>query len=428
MNRGGTQEGPAPALWLGYGPTGGRVSLRHVELRQRLLVMGRRADEMAALIVYAAREAGLRTLVLDLDGTISDRVSGYLESYDYSCFLYDAFQLEEEDGVRHGQLLAAAYTSVLDLSSEEESIMMAALHRLAQADVRASPKPLCDAIGGVEGFRGFYVEKLQGRIGSLKFLESAENGSVRSLMSLGGSLVSFRSASYPQAMEVAAAAFVAKLLAMMPGARTRPDLVVLNCAHRVFKSSPRVEHANRFITELLAAATTFVLVSDERQFLSPQVQDSFPFKIVSSDAWNDGVEERWKGSSREPVLPNAYVMADGHFGHHRTVIARGYEIKIGELRKGPGVVPEDEQPDETLTLVILNDIKEYEAPTRASIIEFLSGEYGKEAVERELDRLHFGGQIALQDGEEEEGGRGGPPMLVYRLTSSGATLLEALSN
>ncbi len=97
-------EGRAPALWLGYAPTGGRVSLRHVEMRQRLLVTGRRADEMAALLAYAGREAGLRTIVLDLDGNISDRVSGYCESYDYTCFLYDAFQIEEDEATRHSQL------------------------------------------------------------------------------------------------------------------------------------------------------------------------------------------------------------------------------------------------------------------------------------------------------------------------------------
>ncbi len=324
----------APSLWLGFGPTGGRISLKHVEMRQRLLVSGRRADELAALLAYAGREAGLRTLVLDLDGSIAERVSGYFESYDYTCFLYDAFQLEEEDATRHGQLIAAAYTAALGLSSEEEAIMVAALHKLAQGDIRASPAVLFEALGTVEGFRGFYVERLQGRIGGLKFLESAENGSLRSLLPLGGSLISFRSTSYPQAMEVAAAAFIAKLLVMLPSAKTGPDLVIMNGAHRIFRTTPRVEHANRLLTELLDSPTTFVLASDERQFLSQPVQDAFPFKIMSSDAWNEGVEARWKGTTREPVLPNAFVMADGHFGHQRTFIARSFEARKAEAEEG----------------------------------------------------------------------------------------------
>ncbi|MDA4134107.1 MAG: hypothetical protein OK441_00875 [Thaumarchaeota archaeon] len=417
-------EGRAPALWLGYAPTGGRVSLRHVEMRQRLLVTGRRADEMAALLAYAGREAGLRTIVLDLDGNISDRVSGYCESYDYTCYLYDAFLLEEDDATRHSQLLAAAYTAALDLSSEEEAIMMAALHKLARGDIMASPAVLFEAIGTVEGFRGFYVEKLQGRIGAVKYLESAENGSLRSLMSLGSSLISFRSASYPQAMEIAAAAFVAKLLSVMQSAKTVPDLVIISGAHRIFRALPKVDHSNRLLTELLESRTTFVLASDERQFLSQQVQDAFPFKILSSDAWNEGVRERWKGNAREPVLPNSYVMADGHFGHQRTLIARTFEPRRAELRKGPPVVEANRTHDDGLTLIVLDDIKRYGASTRASLIEFLSGEYGAERVQHELDRLHSQGHITLQ---EKEVRPGGPPMLVYALTPSGETLLEALA-
>jgi len=413
----------APSLWLGYAPTGGRINLRHVEMRQRVLVTGRRADEMAALLAYAGREAGLRTLVLDLDGNISDRVSGYFESYDYTCFLYDAFLLEEDDATRHSQLLAAAYTTALDLTSEEEAIMMAALHKLARGDIMASPAVLFEAIGTVEGFRGFYVEKLQGRIGAVKYLESAENGSLRSLMSLGSSLISFRSASYPQAMEIAAAAFVAKLLSVIQSAKTAPDLVIISGAHRVFRALPKVGHSNRLLTELLESRTTFILACDERQFLSQLGQDAFPFKIMSSDAWNEGVEGRWKGNPREPVLPNSYVMADGHFGHQRTLVARSFEPKRAELRKGPAVVESNMAHNDGLTLIVLDDIKRYGASTRASLIEFLSGEYGADAAQHELDRLHSQGHITLQ---EKEVRPGGPPMMVYALTSSGETLLEAL--
>jgi len=301
--------------------------------------------------------------------------------------------------------------------------MMAALHKLARGDIMASPAVLFEAIGTVEGFRGFYVEKLQGRIGAVKYLESAENGSLRSLMSLGGSLISFRSASYPQAMEIAAAAFVAKLLTVMQTAKTAPDLVIINGAHRIFRALPKIDHSNRLLTELLESRTTFVLASDERQFLSQPVQDAFQFKILSSDAWNKGAEERWKGNPREPILPNSYVIADGHFGHQRTLIARSFEPKRAELRKGPPAVESNRVHDEELTLIVLDDIKRYGASTRASLIEFLSGEYGAEAVQRELDRLHSQRHITLQ---EKEVRPGGPPMMVYALTPSGETLLEAL--
>jgi hypothetical protein len=146
---------------------------------------------------------------------------------------------------------------------------------------------------------------------------------------------------------------------------------------------------------------------------------------MSSDAWNDGVDGRWKGNARQPVLPNAFVMSDGHFGHQRAVIARSFEAKTGELRQGPSGPEPSKTPDYGLTHIILDDVKRYEAPTRASLIGFLSGEYGAGAVQRELDRLHSQGLITLQ---EREVRAGGPPMLAYGLTPSGERLLEALGS
>jgi hypothetical protein len=417
------EKARAASLWLGYAPTGGRVSVRHDELKGKLLVAGHAADDVASLLAYACQEVGLKVLILDTDGHITERVSGYFETYDYTCFLYDAFQLEEEDGPRHSQLIAAAYTAAMDLSSEEEAIMNAAMQKLTMQDTRASPVVLFDALEGVEGFRGFYIDKLKGRIGALKFLESAENGSFRSLLSLGSSIVSFRSAQYPQAMEVAAAAFVAKLLTMLPSARSKPDLVIMNDVHRLFRANPRPQHVNRLLGELLDASITVVLVSDQSHALSQALQDGFPSKILSSDAWNEGAEGRWKGNSREPILPNACVIADGHFGHQRTFIPRLFEVKTSEPRKGPGVV-EQMPADDKLTALILDDVRQFDASTRASLIEFLSGDYGAESVKHELDRLESQGHIKL----ESKPVRSGDPMLVYTLTASGQRLLEMLHN
>ncbi len=424
MNAEGREAARAVSLWLGYAPTGGRVSLRHDDMRKRLLVGGHRADELASLITYSAREADLRTLVLDTDGHLSKTVSGYLEHYDYTCFLHDAFQIEEDDATRHGQLIASAYTCAMGLSSEEESIITVGLQRLALEDNTASPAVLFNSLDAVEGFRGFYVDKLKGRISGLKFLNAAENGSLRSTLPLGGSIINFGSALYPQAMEVAAAVFLAKLLVMLPHAKTGPDLIIVSGAHRIFRALPKVQHAERLLTELLDSPGTFVLASDHLQGVSPAVQEAFPNKILSSDVWNEGIEERWKGNTREPVLPNAFVLADGHFGHQRTFIARTFEPKYSEPRKGPAAMDEAKAPDDELTAVILEDINRYEAPTRASLIGFLSGEYGNDVVEAELDRLFAQEIIALESYAPKSGA---PPMLVYVLTEKGKRALEAMS-
>jgi hypothetical protein len=268
------------------------------------------------------------------------------------------------------------------------------------------------------------VDKLKGRIASLKFLEAPENGSFRSLLSLGSSIVTFRSAQYPQAAEIAAAAYLSKLLTVLPGARSKPDLVILNDAHRLFRANPRPQHVNRLLSELLDASITVVLVSDQNHALSQTLRDAFPSKILSSDAWNEGVEGRWKGkNTREPILPNALVMADGHFGHQRTFIPRSFEVKASEPRKGPGVI-ERMPADDKLTALILEDVKRYSASTRGSLIDFLSGDYGADGVKHELDRLEAQGHIKL----ESKPVRSGDPMVVYTLTASGQRLLEMLSN
>lgn len=410
------------SLWMGYAQTGGRMSLRLNEMRQRLLVGGGRADELAALVVYAARECGLRTLVLDADGQLSKTISGHLEAYDYTCFLYDAFQIEEEGANRHAQLIAGAYSAALSLDSEEEAIINAGLHQLAARDNRASPSVLFDALDAVEGFRGFYVDKLKGRIGGLKFLESAENGSLRSLLPRGGSVISFGSAKYPQAMELSSAVFLAKLLAVLPHAPVTPEVIVLSGAHRVFRALPRVQNGERLFTELLDSPGTFVLASDQVHGLSQTVQNALPFKILSSDAWNSGVGA-WKGSVRQPVLPNTCVIVDGHFGRERSFIPRAFEPRYSEPRTGPDATERrPAERSEELTAVILDDVARHEAPTRQSLVEFLSGEFGTEQVEREVDRLESMECIRL---ETKDVRKGGPPMLVYSITEKGRRILEA---
>lgn len=415
--------GAPPSIWLGYAPTGGHVSIRYDELKGKLLIAGHSADNLASLLAYTLREAGVKTLILDVDGHLSERVSGYFETYDYTCFLYDAFQIEEEGGPMHGQLIAAAYTAAMDLTSEEEAIMNAAMQKLLTQDTKASPVVLFEVLATVEGFRGFYVEKLQGRVAALKFLESPENGSLTSLLSLGGSLVSFSDARYPQAAEVAVAIFIAKLLSMFPGAKSKPDVLIVNDAHRIFRSNPRPQHVNRLLSELLDASVTVVLVSDQKRALNESLQDAIPVKILSSDAWNDKVESRWREHTHDAILPNSYAIADGHFGHQRTFIPRAFETRVSEPRKGPGVMAQMKAPDNELTKLILEDIKRYDTPTPVSIVEFLSGDYGAENVKHELDRLHSQGLIRLDAKERRDGSEA---MLVYALTENGSRLLEVL--
>jgi len=418
----------AASLWLGYAPTGGRVWLRFDELKRRLLIGGHSADSVASLLAYACNQAGLNALVLDADGHLAERVSGYFQTYDYTCFLYDAFQLDDEDPPRHSQLIAAAYTAALDLTSEEEAIVNAGMQQLAMKDTVASPTVLFNALEAVEGFRGFYVDKLKGRIGGLKFLEGAENASFKSLLELGNCLVTFRGTKYPQAMEVAVAIFLAKLIAGLPRAKVKPDLVIINDAHRVFRAAPRPLHSNRLLTELMDSGITVVLASDQVHAISEVVLRSFSTKLLSSDVWNERTKDyRYRSTTPEfePVLPNAMVIEDGHFGHIRSFIPRLFEERTSEPRTGPVVDERMKSADNKLTALILQDIASYEAPTRDSLLGFISAEYDPEVVKHELDRLHQQGLIEL---EKKAVRGGGEEMLVYSITDAGRRLLEAMGN
>lgn len=415
--------GSPPSIWLGYEPTGGRVSLRLDDLNQRLLVAGQRSDDLSALIAYACQESGLRMLILDTNGTVSEEVSGYMEHYDYNCLLYDAFQVEEEESTRHGQLIAAAYAAALGLDSEEEAIVNAGLQKLAIQDNRASPDVLFDAMDSVEGFRGFYVDKIKGRVGALKFLESAENESLRSLLPLSGSIVSFATAIYPQVREVVPAVFLAKLLAILPRANVRPDIIMLTGAQRVFGGLPRVKHRERLLAEVLDSRMTFVLATGQMHALSQSVVESFPNKILSSDAWNNRVENRWREHFHDPILPNASVIVDGHYGHQRTFIARSFEARFQRAKTSPKATEGSRGRDSELMRVILEDIRRYETPTRTSIIEFLSAEFGIGAVESELDALFAEGCVKLETRESKPGGHA---MLVYVITPRGLRVLEGM--
>src|SRR6266849_2565344 len=79
-------------LRLGYSQTGGEASLRIDELQGRLLILGARANEMAAVFAYASREAGLKPLILDMDGYLSSQVSGYFPPFRMADILYDLYR------------------------------------------------------------------------------------------------------------------------------------------------------------------------------------------------------------------------------------------------------------------------------------------------------------------------------------------------
>jgi hypothetical protein len=191
------------SVWLGYSQIGGAANLRIDELGGRLLILGGRANEMASLLAYASSEAGCKPLILDMDGHISSKVSGYLSAFRLADILYDLYRMDESGPRAHGELLSSAYTAALDLTFEEEAILDAAMQNLAAQDNMASPPVVYDALSGTEGFRGFYVDKLKGRIGTLKSLDAADSSSLDQLLSRPeGAIVDLSGSGMPRAAEL----------------------------------------------------------------------------------------------------------------------------------------------------------------------------------------------------------------------------------
>lgn len=399
------------ATWLGFTPEGGRAEIRLRDLGGKVLLLGQRAGEISALLAFAGAEAGEKLTVLDIDGFLERRVSGYFHTFDYRSFLYDAFHIEGQDA-KHGQFIAAAYATALDLTYEEEAILNSALQIVVSQDNMASPPVLFDALGKVEGFRGFYVDKLKGRVGSLKLLDATHVEDFGSLLE-GGALVSFGQAPYPQAAELAVALFIAKLLALHATSDHAPDAIMVTGVHRLFRSVTRMLHGNRLMAYMMDSTEPLALASDQPALLSGNLVASVPVKIYSSDIWN-ATKDR-----REPsVLPSSFVIHEQRLGAHVEFVPRHVALRASR----PAVPSYSRELNRDLARLVLEEIDRFDTATRESVVAYLSIEHLRLDIEGELDKLYAGGYLIQ---EMKEAGSG-PPIFAYTVTDSGKRLLQEL--
>jgi len=406
-----TQRAPG---WLGYSLDGTRSQVGIGALGDRLLLLGRKAGDLATLVAYAYAEAGKRILLLDVDGSISPDVCGYFRVYDYRSFLYEVFHLEG-DGAMHGQLVAAAYTAALDLTSEEEAILSAALQKLSEQNDLATPSSLFDVLGGVEGFRGFYVDKLKGRIGALKLLETTRVESFDELMR-GRTIVCFDSAPYPQASELTASLYIAKILHLLISTERRPDAILITSAHRLFRNNNRSQHCGRLVAHLLEAPIPLVLASTIPALLNDELAESMAVRIYSSEAWNAK-----KDLKRAAALAYSYTICDDRSGAAICFVPRF--VKPKPSVSGPLLLGRTGGASLELTRTILEEISRYDLANRQSVVSYLAPTFLSVDVGAEVDRLHSEGYLIL---EPKQAGSG-PRIFAYTVTESGRRLLQELT-
>jgi hypothetical protein len=400
----------AQTLWVGYSNDGGKAMLDVGGPGSKVLLLGSRANALAILASFSAKEAGANPILIDLDGSLANSLSGHFDTFDYHSFLYDAFRLAEPEPW-HAQLAAAAYTTALDLSNEEEAIINSAMQAVATEGEMLSPVSLYDVLGKVEGFRGFYVDKLKGRIGSLRHFDAVDDRKFSRLVE-GNIILDFHRAPYPQAAELAAALFLAKVLAMAHAGGDKGGFLLLTEAHRVFRSSPRPAHGNRLLAHLLAWRAAVFASSEQQEMLSPYLLQSCPVRVFSSDAWHS---QRGNAST---ILSGTFVVHDKRNDHRQTFVPRRILVKTADY--APAAAGKLPTPD--LTRLILEEVDRYPLATPESIVQFITPEFLSSDVSSALAGLQKQRLLILEPKESSSG----PDVFCYTLSEKGRRLLEEL--
>ncbi|MDA4127141.1 MAG: hypothetical protein OK452_08085 [Thaumarchaeota archaeon] len=397
-------------LWMGYCRGGERAMLDVGSPGSKILLLGSRSSKLAALASISAKEAGARPILLDLDGSLANSLSGRFDTFDYRSFLYDAFRLEEPEPW-HSQLAAAAYAAALDLSSEEEAIINSAMQVVATEGAMLSPVSLYDVLGKVEGFRGFYVDKLKGRIGSLRHFDAVDDQKFARMVK-GDIIMDFHRSPYPQAAELAAALFLAKVLTMAHASGSSQGLVLVTEAHRVFRALPKPAHANRLLSHLLGWPAAVVMSSEQQESLSPVLLESCPVRVYSSDAWH--LQRR----QVETILSSTFVVHDKRNNRCETFVPRRVTVKTADY--APAGASKLPTPD--LTRMILEDVDRFPLSTPESIVQYIAPEFLQSDVSSALASLENQGFLIL----EPKGSGSGPEVFCYTLPEKGRRLLQEL--
>lgn len=397
-------------LWLGYAQEGGRAFVDVGAPGSKVLLLGSRAADLATLAAFSAKEAGVSPIVLDISGSVARALSGCLDTFDYRSFLYESFKLEEPEAW-HSQLAAAAYTQALDLSSEEEAIINAAMQMVASDSTLLSPISLHDVLGKVEGFRGFYVDKLNGRIGALRLFDAVDDQDFGRMMK-GNLIVDFHLAPYPQAAELAAALFLAKAIAIVHSKGESSGLLLITEAHRLFRASPRPAHSDRLLSQFLEWPSATLMSTGQQSALNTLLLDACPVLIYSSDAWHS------QSRSGRSLLPGSFMLHDRRSELVQSFVPRLVTSKTGEYVPSRG----GRFPDPALTKEILDTVEGFPLSTPESIVHYVDRDFLAADVSATLANLERQGCLII---EPKDSGSG-PKVFAYTLSEKGRGLLKEL--
>jgi hypothetical protein len=400
------------SVWLGYTKTGMKFKVGYEDLLPAGAILGHGANDLAALFAFCANEAGLRTLVVDLNGSVAEKLSGYIPAFGASYILQDALTMNDDDMV-HGQLIASAYATIFNLPATQEGILNLALKQIvSEGNGSASPAALGGSIGTVTGFRATDKEELEGRMSTLSLMEATGNpGAVTEVLGQS-SIVDFSQALTLELGNASAAIFLAKTLALVRKREVpKPDLVVISDAYRIYRAYKVSTHSRTLTDALLTSSMVKVFASEIGAALDEQLVGASPVRILSSAVWNELSE---KGG----VLPGTFVLRNAAFDSQVPFLPRLVEGRSGEKKLGPEPLPTPKE----LTRLVLEMVANSSMATRSSLVDFLS-EYDRATVGREIDRLCEEDFLRVMRPQREEGG----PSAVLVLSAVGQLELEKMS-
>ena len=284
----------------------------------------------------------------------------------------------------------------------------------------ASPAAIGDLIvEKSDKFRGRPADRLVARLASLSSLNMTGEDGVVAKMLERSAVLNFRAGGHPEAVETAVAAFIAKLLALLEEeeAGSLPDVIIMPQAGRLFRVRPMFRRTEKLLTSFIASPMPKVLASETAYGLDENFEKTGFIKILSSALWNE------RSKQEEFLLPNMFMVRNRPYGHDVAFIPRGFEPHRAESKgpmanAGPPLQPPEDKPD--LISQMLQDIDAYEAPTRQSVVAFLSQAYDQGLVEKTLDGLQNEGYVTVLQKDLKSGRKMG----ALALTDKGRSLLE----
>ena len=378
--------------------------------RGKILITGERADIFAGVTALAASESGLTPTLLDLTGEAAIGASGRLKMFESRSLLYDSFRLV---GPFQAELAAAAYASALDLPSEEASMVLSAALGIAVQEDSISPPSLYDALAGIEGFRGTAVDRLRGRIASLKMMSATEDESVEDILEKGGA-IGFRESPYPTAGDLAALLIASKWAAEAFVRRQHRSILVVSGSHRLFRSR-RDDLASSFLRMLLDVTGSVAFSTNQPQLLAPVVRRSCSLRFTSGAAWNSGPP---RGQSL--TLPNSFVMEADMLSKFTPFVPRATTRTRGQT--STAVLPY--VANLALRRMIMEEVGRYPLSTPESICQFLTPEFLASDVRAEIESLAAADALKVEPKPSPTGVR----IFAFTLTETGTRLLAELRN